>query len=95
MSKGIDQVAAQAGIAADYINAHGQRQAISPETKRKLLAAMNPASLQPSTAPLPLVKVFYHGNPVALPLGEMASFSGYCCVRTVASKKAVPVRTKP
>lgn len=74
MSKGIDQVAAQAGIAADYINAHGQRQAISPETKRKLLAAMNPASLQPSTAPLPLVKVFYHGNPVALPLGGDGEF---------------------
>ncbi len=74
MSKGIDQVAAQAGIAADYINAHGQRQAISPETKRKLLAAMNPASLQPSTAPLPLVKVFYQGNPVALPLGGDGEF---------------------
>ncbi len=74
MSKGIDQVAAQAGIAADYINAHGQRQAISPETKRKLLAAMNPASLQPSTAPLPQVKVFYQGNPVVLPLGEEGEF---------------------
>ncbi|HGM5492009.1 TPA: 4-alpha-glucanotransferase [Serratia fonticola] len=74
MSKGIDQVAAQAGIAADYINAHGQRQATPLETKRKLLAAMDPASLQPSTAPLPAVKVFYHGNPVALPLGGDGEF---------------------
>ena len=74
MSKGIDQVATQAGIAADYINAHGQRQATAPETKRKLLAAMNPASLQASTAPLPAVKVFYHGNPVALPLGGEGEF---------------------
>nr|EIY8858139.1 hypothetical protein [Serratia marcescens] len=41
--KRIDQAAAQAGIAADFINAHGKRQAIEPETKRKLLAAMNRA----------------------------------------------------
>lgn len=39
--KRIDQAAAQAGIAADFINAHGKRQAIEPQTKRKLLAAMN------------------------------------------------------
>ena len=41
--KRIDQAAAQAGIAADFINAHGKRQAIEPETKRKLLAAMSRA----------------------------------------------------
>ena len=39
--KRIDQAAAQARIAADFINAHGKRQAIEPETKRKLLAAMS------------------------------------------------------
>ena len=74
MSKGIDQAAAQAGIAADYINAHGQRQAISPETKRKLLAAMDPASLEPSTAPLPQVKVFYQGTRWRCRWGEKVSF---------------------
>lgn len=41
--KRIDQAAAQAGIAADFINAHGKRRAIEPETKRKLLAAMSRA----------------------------------------------------
>ncbi|WP_431224634.1 4-alpha-glucanotransferase [Serratia sp. L9] len=74
MSKGIDKAASQAGIAADYINAHGQRQAISPETKRKLLEAMNSTPLHLQTAPLPLVKVFYHDHPVALPLGGSGEF---------------------
>ncbi|MHA7848984.1 4-alpha-glucanotransferase [Serratia sp. D1N4] len=74
MSKAIDQAASQAGIAADYINAHGKQQAISPETKRKLLDAMSNASLRSEAAPLPLVKVFYHGNPVALPLGGSGEY---------------------
>ena len=38
--KVIDQAAAQAGIAADYINAHGKQQAIAEDTKRRLLDAM-------------------------------------------------------
>jgi len=74
MSKAIDQAASQAGIAADYINAHGKQQAISPETKRKLLDAMSNASLRSEAAPLPLVKVFYHGSPVALPLGGSGEY---------------------
>lgn len=74
MSKGIDQTATQAGIAADYINAHGKRQAISPETKRKLLEAMSCTSLHADTAPLPVVKVFYHGEPLALPLGGTGEY---------------------
>ncbi|WP_337263978.1 MULTISPECIES: 4-alpha-glucanotransferase [unclassified Serratia (in: enterobacteria)] len=74
MSKAIDQAASQAGIAADYINAHGKQQAISPETKRKLLDAMNSASLRPEEAPLPVVKVFYHGSPVVLPLGGSGEY---------------------
>ncbi|MFC0227764.1 4-alpha-glucanotransferase [Serratia aquatilis] len=74
MSKGIDQTATQAGIAADYINAHGKRQAISPETKRKLLDAMSNTSLHVDTAPLPVVKVFYHGESVALPLGGTGEY---------------------
>lgn len=71
--KRIDQAAAQAGIAADFINAHGKRQAIEPETKRKLLAAMNRAdgAQEGAASPLPAVKVFYQGAPLALtPAGE-------------------------
>ncbi|RTF23480.1 4-alpha-glucanotransferase, partial [Serratia marcescens] len=71
--KRIDQAAAQAGIAADFINAHGKRQAIEPETKRKLLAAMNraDAAQEGAASPLPAVKVFYQGAPLALtPAGE-------------------------
>ncbi|TQI95270.1 hypothetical protein FHU11_0639 [Serratia fonticola] len=74
MSEGIDRVATQAGIAADYINAHGKRQAISPETKRKLLAAMSSTSLRPEATPLPVVKVFYHGSPAALALGGSGEY---------------------
>lgn len=71
--KRIDQAAAQAGIAADFINAHGKRQAIEPETKRKLLAAMSraDAAQEGAASPLPAVKVFYQGAPLALtPAGE-------------------------
>ena len=74
MSKGIDKAASQAGIAADYINAHGKQQAISPETKRKLLDAMSSASLHREERPLPVVKVFHHGSPVALPLGGSGEY---------------------
>ena len=71
--KRIDQAAAQAGIAADFINAHGKRRAIEPETKRKLLAAMSraDAAQEGAASPLPAVKVFYQGAPLALtPAGE-------------------------
>lgn len=72
--KRIDQAAAQAGIAADFINAHGKRQAIEPQTKRKLLAAMkwaDDAVQDTALPPLPAVKVFYQGAPLALtPTGE-------------------------
>lgn len=74
MSKGIDQAATQAGIAANYMNAHGKRQATSPETKRKLLAAMRGNPSQPEGAPLPNVKIFYHGSPLALPLAGKGEY---------------------
>lgn len=69
--KGIEQAAVRAGIAADFVNAHGKLQAIGHETKRKLLAAMNQqqsVSGAAQTAPLPTVKVFHAGSPIALPL---------------------------
>ncbi|MEY4476487.1 MAG: 4-alpha-glucanotransferase, partial [Pseudomonadota bacterium] len=39
----LDQAATLAGIAANYINAYGRPQAILPETKQQLLAAMGRA----------------------------------------------------
>ncbi|MBS0976170.1 hypothetical protein JK228_23180, partial [Serratia rubidaea] len=59
----IDQAAAQAGIMADYVNAHGQQQAITPESKRALLAAMNSKAASADAAPLPPVKVFFQRQP--------------------------------
>ncbi|SQI46185.1 4-alpha-glucanotransferase [Serratia plymuthica] len=74
--KRIDQAAAQAGIAADYINAHGKQQAIAQDTKRKLLEAMGrtAAPLEAAVTPLPAVKVFYQGAPVALPLAGSGEY---------------------
>lgn len=51
----LEQQAAQAGIADSYINAHGRVQAISAQTKRRLLDAMPPRT--PADAPLPAVLV--------------------------------------
>ncbi|WP_417926529.1 4-alpha-glucanotransferase [Edwardsiella piscicida] len=51
----LEQQAAQAGIADSYINAHGCVQAISAQTKRRLLDAMPPRT--PTDAPLPAVLV--------------------------------------
>ncbi|AKE08417.1 4-alpha-glucanotransferase [Serratia liquefaciens] len=74
--KVIDQAAAQAGIAADYINAHGQQQAIAEDTKRRLLDAMGRSASPQEAAvtPLPAVKVFYQGAPVALPLAGSGEY---------------------
>ncbi|CAI1969065.1 4-alpha-glucanotransferase [Serratia proteamaculans] len=74
--KVIDQAAAQAGIAADYINAHGQQQAIAEDTKRRLLDAMGRGTTPQEVAvtPLPAVKVFYQGTPVALPLAGSGEY---------------------
>ncbi|CNJ42061.1 4-alpha-glucanotransferase [Yersinia enterocolitica] len=45
--KSLDQAATLAGIAANYINAHGKSQAISAQTKQQLLAAMGRTSVPP------------------------------------------------
>lgn len=72
--KRIDQAAARAGIAADYINAHGTRQAIAQETKRKLLDAMSRTVVPVADAPLPVVKVFYQDSPIVLPLAGSGEY---------------------
>ncbi|MFT4274184.1 MAG: 4-alpha-glucanotransferase [Pantoea sp.] len=51
-------------IALDYIDAHGQSQTISADTRQRLLAAMQPAAAERS--PLPAVRVFQHGQPLEL-----------------------------
>ncbi|MEB7587627.1 4-alpha-glucanotransferase [Serratia rubidaea] len=70
----IDQAAAQAGIMADYVNAHGQQQAITPESKRALLAAMNSKAASADAAPLPPVKVFFQRQPIVLPLAGSGEY---------------------
>lgn len=58
--KGLTQLATEAGIAQNYINAHGKVQHIELDTLRRLLDAMNltqPAS-GPVSTPLPEVLVF-------------------------------------
>lgn len=74
MGKNLDQQATLAGIAADYIDAHGERRVIAPQTRHKLLAAMQPKTLQPEVAPLPVVKLCYQDNPVILPLAGKGKY---------------------
>ncbi|MDA5495859.1 4-alpha-glucanotransferase [Yersinia intermedia] len=76
--KSLDQAATLAGIAASYINAHGKPQAILPETKQQLLAAMGrtyvPQDTQTESAPLPVVKVFTFGSPMQLPMAGSGDY---------------------
>lgn len=53
----LDQAARTAGISLDYINVNGEKEAISDETKRALLAVMGDPQ-KASQSPLPPVAVF-------------------------------------
>lgn len=53
-----------AGIAAEYINAHGKPQAIPTLTRQRLLAVMQPA--HPLSAPLPSAVIFRSGESLSL-----------------------------
>lgn len=77
MDPAIEQAAATAGIATDYINAQGQRQIIARETLGKLLAAMSTEVLCPESAPLPPVKLFSLGEPLAFPLVDTLESGEY------------------
>ncbi|AIN17219.1 4-alpha-glucanotransferase [Yersinia rochesterensis] len=76
--KSLDQAATLAGIAANYINAHGKPQAISAQTKQQLLAAMGrtsvPSDSQTEKAPLPPVKVFTFGSAMQLPMAGSGDY---------------------
>ncbi len=68
-NKALEQAARDAGISSGFINAHGQQQAIAPETKQKLLDAMEFSQrVVPDTPPVPGVKVFTAGTRLALPV---------------------------
>ena len=62
---GFDTISADAGIAADYINARGQRQTISTHTKQRLLEAMgrNAGPRTVPVAPLPPALVYRQSEP--------------------------------
>lgn len=66
-SKRLDKAALAAGIAADYINAHGKTQAIPAQTRQRLLEAMNHTP-RPATeaGPVPQVKVLVQAKKLAL-----------------------------
>ncbi|MDW9426819.1 4-alpha-glucanotransferase, partial [Yersinia enterocolitica] len=76
--KSLDQAATLAGIAANYINAHGKSQAISAQTKQQLLAAMGRTSMPPDSqtekAPLPPVKIFTFGSAMQLPMAGSGDY---------------------
>lgn len=76
--KSLDQAATLAGIAANYINAHGKSQAISAQTKQQLLAAMGRTSVPPDSqtekAPLPPVKIFTFGSAMQLPMAGSGDY---------------------
>ena len=69
-SKRLDNAALEAGIAANYINAHGKPQAIGADTKLRLLEAMNRPAVSKSkrAAPVPNVKIFTSGSRAQLTL---------------------------
>ncbi|WHU90316.1 4-alpha-glucanotransferase [Pantoea agglomerans] len=54
----------RAGIAAEYINAHGKPQAIPTLTRQRLLAVMQPS--HPLSTPLPPVVIFRSGDLLSL-----------------------------
>lgn len=76
-SKRLDNAAQAAGIAANYINAHGLPQAIAADTKLRLLEAMSRAAAPKKVAvtPLPNVQVFTAGSKMVLPLEGHGEFT--------------------
>lgn len=78
MAKNIDRLAELVGISASYINAHEKEQAISQETKLRLLEAMGrsgelAAAFEESLSPVPSVKVFSTGSRYLLPINLESS----------------------
>ncbi|PIJ59812.1 4-alpha-glucanotransferase [Erwinia sp. OLMDLW33] len=72
-AKKFEQAAAAAGISAKYINAFGQPEAVSRETREKLLAAMS-EPLKSEDAPLPPCKVLLKKREQRLDIGGKGRF---------------------
>ncbi|WP_438334256.1 4-alpha-glucanotransferase [Edwardsiella tarda] len=68
----LEQRASKAGIASSYINAHGRSQAISAQTKQRLLDAM-PAPVSHS-GPLPCVLVAGQGGNTTITLQQSGDY---------------------
>ncbi|MGG5414492.1 4-alpha-glucanotransferase [Edwardsiella tarda] len=68
----LEQRASKAGIASSYINAHGRNQAISAQTKQRLLDAM-PAPV-PHSGPLPSVLVAGQGGNTTITLQQSGDY---------------------
>ncbi|KGD74762.1 4-alpha-glucanotransferase [Tatumella morbirosei] len=68
-NKALEQAAREAGISSGFINAHGKQQETAPETRQKLLDAMNFSHRPvPEFSPVPGVRVFTAGGRLALPV---------------------------
>ncbi|MBJ3815618.1 4-alpha-glucanotransferase [Shimwellia pseudoproteus] len=67
-SKRLDKAAQAAGIAAEYINAHGKPQEIPADTKQRLLDAMNhtPAQRGHGDGPVPATRVITQAKKMVL-----------------------------
>ncbi|OTA19445.1 4-alpha-glucanotransferase [Xenorhabdus beddingii] len=79
-NKCLDNLATEAGITSEYINAYGKPQAIPAEIRHRILAAMNteipvggPVS-HPHVSSLPNVKVVIQGQRVTLPLEDTNNY---------------------
>ena len=89
-----------AGIASNYINAHGQPQRIPPETRLRLLAAMHPVAS--SANPLPPVAIFRQGQPLSVtPAGlgryrwQLVSEAGVCWSGEVTGSQRLHLPSLP
>ena len=71
--KKLEQAAAAAGIAAKYINARGEPEEVSPDTREKLLAAMA-ARPKARSAPLPPCQVLLKKRTQQLQIGGKGEY---------------------
>ena len=74
MDKTFEQAAKDAGIASEYINARGQKEQISIDVRRRLLAAMSPEKRKAKPGPIPGCKVFQQKRILQLEVGGKGAY---------------------
>ena len=74
MDKKFEQAAKDAGIASEYINAKGQKEQISIEVRRRLLAAMSSEKRKAKPGPIPGCKVFLQKRLLQLEVGGKGAY---------------------